>query len=88
MEKIKIQSNDLGVCPYCNSLEIQYEAVRFEDDYLYFPCHCEKCGRYFEQWNELKFIGNNVGSSGEYEAQVGLEIDYEEEQKNEKINIK
>ena len=79
MKKTKIISNTLGVCPYCNSESIDYGAVRFENNSLYFPCTCMKCKKYFEEWNNITFIGHNVGSSGEYEANdyIGKEIEYE-----------
>ena len=80
MKKVKIKSNQLGVCPYCNSEEIEKGTARFEFDMMYFPCRCEKCGKYFEEWNSLEFTGNNVGSCGEYEAVVGEEIEYQEEE--------
>lgn len=77
--KVKILSNTLGVCPYCNSEDIDYGCVHFEADFLYFPCTCNTCNRYFEEWNTLTFAGLNVGRSGEYEAEHHLneEIDYE-----------
>lgn len=80
MSKVKIESNELGMCPYCESQEIDYGAVVMEGDMLYFPCQCEKCGRYFEEWHKLEFTGHNVGSCGEYEAVIGEEIEYEEEE--------
>lgn len=78
--KVKILSNTLGVCPYCNSEDIDYGSVHFEADFLYFPCTCNKCKRYFEEWNELTFAGLNVGRSGKYDANqyLGEEINYEE----------
>lgn len=78
MEKIKIEVIEQGVCPYCGSQEITYNAIRFENDMLYFPCECETCKRYFEEWHTLHFEGHNVGSSGEYEAVLNAEIEYKE----------
>ena len=45
MSFVKIKSNNLGVCPYCNSEEIDKGTARFEFDMMYFPCKCEKCGK-------------------------------------------
>ena len=83
MSFVKIKSNNLGVCPYCNSEEIDKGTARFEFDMMYFPCKCEKCGKYFEEWNKLEFAGHNVGSCGEYDAQQKLNkvIEYKEEEK-------
>jgi hypothetical protein len=80
MSKIKIKSNRVGVCPYCNGNSIEYSEVQFEGDHLFFPATCDKCGRHFEEWYYMDFSGHNVGNNGEHIAQVGLEIDYEEEQ--------
>ncbi len=78
--KVKIQSNQLGVCPYCGSESIDYGPARFEADLMYFPCTCMKCKRYFEEWNSLNFVGLNVGRSGEHQAEdvLGKEIEYNE----------
>ena len=80
MSKVKIISNQAGVCPYCNSENIDYGVAKFEPNYIYYPCTCNECKKYFEEWNELNFSGNNVGSSGEYEASECLEkkIEYDE----------
>lgn len=79
MGKVKIISNQLGVCPYCNSEDINYGQIQLEADHVYYPCECNTCGRYFQEWNYLQFVGHNVGPHGEYEASYILdeEIDYE-----------
>ena len=81
MGKVKVISNQAGVCPYCNSEDIEYGVAKFEPNFIYYPCTCGQCKRYFEEWNELSFSGNNVGSSGEYEASDCLdkEIEYEDD---------
>lgn len=80
MSKVKIISNIVGVCPYCNSTNTEYHSLKVEDDHIYYPATCDKCGRYFEEWYYLKFVGHNVGASGEYEAYYVLdeEIEYKE----------
>ena len=77
--KVKIISDQAGVCPYCNSEDIDYGAAKFEPNHIYYPCICNECKKYFEEWNELNFVGHNVGSSGEYEASdvINTEIEYE-----------
>lgn len=88
MEKVKIISNEAGVCPYCNSEDIDYDVAKFEPNFIYYPCTCNKCKRYFEEWNELNFSGHNVGSSGEIEASdcLNKEIDYDGEYINDAGN--
>lgn len=79
MSKVKIISNRLGVCPYCESNDIYYEPANDEVDMLYYPCTCKKCNRYFEEWYSLHFEGHNVGPYGEHEAidVLGKEINYD-----------
>ena len=76
--KVKIISNQLGKCPYCNSENIQHKFAQFELDMMYFKCVCDDCNRYFEEWNSISFTGYNVGSRGQYEASeyLGKEIEY------------
>ena len=70
--------NEVGICPYCNSDDIEYGSAKFEGDMLYFPCTCNNCKRNFEEWNEISFVGNNVGNHGKYDASdvIGKEIEY------------
>ena len=66
MEKVKILSNKQGQCPYCNSNSITYSSMELEDNMVYYPCTCDNCKRYFEEWYELNFTGHNVGSNGQH----------------------
>lgn len=79
MGKVKIISNQLGVCPYCNSQNLNYDTVQWESDHIYYPCTCRSCGKYFQEWYYLDFVGHNVGPNGEEEASyyVDKEINYD-----------
>lgn len=79
--KVKIISNQLGVCPYCNSQDLKYDTIEFEDGHVYYPCTCRNCKRYFQEWYYLDFVGHNIGSFGQYEASyyVDEEIEYTED---------
>ena len=90
MNKVKLISNQAGVCPYCNSEDINYGAAKFKLNYIYYPCTCNECKRYFEEWNELHFSGHNVGSSGEYKASdyFEKEIEYAEVEKKIEYDIR
>jgi hypothetical protein len=79
MSKVKIISNKQGHCPYCDSVNVNYESFEFEDDHIKYPAECLDCKRYFEEWFYLKFVGHNVGSHGEHEASYVLnkEINYD-----------
>jgi len=64
-----------GRCPYCGSLDNDYEAIRLADDHLaYYPATCTKCHRKFEEWYQLKYVGHNCGDDLNIEAVEGLEI--------------
>lgn len=78
--KVKIISNEDGKCPYCNSTDINYDAFEAElPSYVYQPCFCNTCKRYFEAWYDLHFTGHSVGDMAEYEAAdvINTEIEYE-----------
>ena len=80
-KKIKILSNVVGQCPYCNSNDIDYKALQLEDDgMVFYPATCNSCKNYFEEWYSMSFAGHNVGSTGEFEADnvIGTEIEYQE----------
>lgn len=57
MEKYK---NEQGVCPKCGETELEYEAIRLENDMCYFLYTCKKCGQEGEEWYSLKFQGHNI----------------------------
>lgn len=78
--KVKIISNEDGKCPYCNSTDINYDAFESElPFYVYQPCICNTCKRYFEAWYDLHFAGHSVGDMGDYEAAdvINTEIEYD-----------
>jgi hypothetical protein len=76
--KVKILSNQQGVCPYCNETEIYYDSAEFEDDMVCYKATCQSCKRSFEEWYHLKFAGHNVGYLGQYLAEnvLNKEIEY------------
>ena len=80
MRKVKILSNEQGQCPYCNSMDIDYGCIQLEDDMIYYPAHCNECGRDFEEWYDLTFTGHNVGDGCCEEAAdlIGEEIEMDE----------
>ena len=57
---MKVKSNDLGLCPFCNSYELDYDGMQMLDDMLYYPYTCAKCGHHGEEWYKLEFAGHNV----------------------------
>lgn len=58
---MKVKSNSSGKCPFCDSYNLEYGCVEFEDfDMAYFPWTCKNCKRQGEEWNKLQFIGHNV----------------------------
>ena len=57
---MKVKSNEMGVCPICNSMDLDYGAVQFDSDMLYFPFTCKQCGCKGEEWYSMGFVGNNI----------------------------
>lgn len=56
----KYISNNQGICPCCNSDNLDYDAVQFEDNMLYFPFTCLNCETQGEEWYSMDFTGHNV----------------------------
>ena len=75
--KVKILRESVGVCPYCESENIEYSSLEHKDVYVYYPCTCKNCNRYFEEWYTLTFAGMNVGEQGQYQAEDYDEIEYD-----------
>lgn len=73
MKKIRVVSNQQGICPLCNSEDLNYGALNLEDDMVYYPCTCNKCGQDLEEWYSLQFSGFNAGVDM-VEVEVGQQI--------------
>ena len=44
-----------GICPKCNSANIDYDVIEVVDNMVYYPCTCEECGYTYKEWYSLKF---------------------------------
>lgn len=55
-----VKSNKQGICPYCNSDDLEYGCVEFEGDMCYFPFTCNSCDKQGEEWYNMDFSGHNV----------------------------
>lgn len=53
-------TNEQGMCPRCNSFNLDYESARFEYNMVTFPWQCKDCGLDGEEWHEMNFVGHNV----------------------------
>ena len=51
--------NEQGHCPCCKGNNLDYGAVEFEDNMLYFPYKCNDCGLEGEEWYSMDFAGHN-----------------------------
>jgi hypothetical protein len=47
-----------GICPYCDSENIDYGELYLDNESLYFPIVCVECGNEWAEWHDLKFVGN------------------------------
>lgn len=52
--------NRQGECPKCGSLNLDYQAIKYEGEMCYYPYKCEDCGQEGEEWYRLEFNGHNV----------------------------
>ena len=59
---MKVKSNKVGVCPFCNQEgTLDYDCVNNEDDNMcYYKWYCLNCGHEGEEWYHLEFVGHNV----------------------------
>lgn len=58
---MKVKSNINGVCPMCNSTNLDYGALEFETDMLsYYPWRCNDCHTQGEEWYVMSFSGHNL----------------------------
>lgn len=58
---MKIKSNEVGKCPFCNSEgTLDYGAIQLESEMCYFSWQCLKCKHEGEEWYSMNFIGHNV----------------------------
>ena len=59
---MKLKSNEMGHCPYCDSDCLDYGSVEFEDNMYYFPWKCCSCEKTGEEWYSMEFTGHNVNT--------------------------
>ena len=52
--------NEQGACPKCGGFNLDYQAVRVENEMCYYPYKCEDCGQEGEEWYSMDFAGHNV----------------------------
>lgn len=79
---MKVKSNNIGKCPFCNNEGIlDYGAVQFEGEMCYFPWQCLECKHEGEEWYSMEFIGHNV--IDENGNKIEIEDNMIEEENNE-----
>ena len=44
-----------GQCPKCGNYNLDYGAVEFSDNAIYYPWTCEDCGATGKEWYDLEF---------------------------------
>lgn len=52
--------NKQGICPKCQSYNLDYQPVDFTDTMCYYRYKCEDCGQEGEEWYNMEFAGHNV----------------------------
>ena len=56
-EKVEFDG-ERGVCPYCGSENVDYDASELEGESLYFPAICNDCNNDFNEYYKLEFTGH------------------------------
>lgn len=58
---MKVKSNEVGVCPFCNEVGLlEYGCMNNDGELTYFKWTCANCKHEGEEWYRLEFIGHNV----------------------------
>ena len=54
-----------GQCPKCGNYDLDYGAVKFSDDAIYYPWTCEDCGATGKEWYDLEFSEQELDEDDE-----------------------
>ena len=57
-----------GICPYCNSNELDYGDLIPDGNYIIYPTECGNCGYEFKETYRLDFVGNFNTDGSEYDG--------------------
>ena len=52
--------NEMGKCPRCKGMNLDYGVVQHEESMCYYPYTCEDCGLQGEEWYNMDFAGHNI----------------------------
>lgn len=53
--------NEVGKCPFCESDDLDYDAMEPEDgNMIYYPWTCNNCGKHGEEWYTMTFAGHSI----------------------------
>ena len=47
-------------CPVCTGQLVEYGKAEFEDDLVYHPWHCRRCGSSGKEVGRITFAGHNI----------------------------
>ena len=51
-------TENLEECPFCRSGNVSYEALELDEESVYYPVTCDKCGKEYKEYYNLVFDGN------------------------------
>ena len=72
---MKVKSNEVGKCPFCNSYNLDYDCVNNEDNLCYYKWQCLECKHEGEEWYSLNYIGHNVyNNNGDQKMEAFITI--------------
>lgn len=60
MKKIIIKSNHNGVCPLCNSNDLDYAGIELDGDIAHYPWTCNSCKAEGAEYYYMRFSGQNI----------------------------
>lgn len=76
---MKVKCNEQGLCPKCESNNLDYGCVQFDGNMCYFPYICAECGTQGEEWYSMEFEGHNIKTENDLIEIEDYMIDEESE---------
>lgn len=78
---MKIKSNKVGVCPFCDNETLTYGSIQMFGDMVMFPWDCLHCNNKGQEVYSLEFVNHDiVNEKGDY---VPIEDDMLESESEE-----
>lgn len=83
----KKDEDEVGSCPFCGGVSLDYGALEIEDGQLYYPWVCDDCNAEGKEWYELNFIKQEIVFDGETDEEKHQRLANEAYEYFSKLNL-